>query len=279
MTAAGGAAIAASVALWNALAAFNFVVPKDAGTRASGIAYGPDPRQRLDVYRPAGAVANLPMILFFYGGAWSSGSRGDYGFAARALAALGCVVLVPDYRLVPAVVFPDFLRDCAAAVRWGMANASAHGGDPECTLLVGHSAGAYNALMLALDDRWLGSDRALVRGAIGIAGPYDFAPFRDAAAIAAFGDWPDPADTQPVNHAVAAPPVLLLHGAADERVRLRNSEALFRKLEAAGNPVELRTYAGVDHAGILLALARPLRKRAPTLADIAAFVARHAGKE
>ncbi|MCW3848044.1 alpha/beta hydrolase [Sphingomonas sp. LB-2] len=271
-------AVAALLVTWNPLAAFNLIAPKDAGSRiaASGIAYGSESRQRLDVYRPAGAAQGLPTIVFFYGGAWSSGSRGDYEFAARALAARGFVVIVPDYRLVPEIVFPDFLRDCAAAVRWARGHAREFGGDGERLFLIGHSAGAYNAMMLALDGRWLGSERGAIRGVVGIAGPYDFVPFDDQAAIAAFGGWPDAADTQPVNHVGPAPPILLLHGTADDRVRPRNSEALYARLKAAGDPVELKTYPGVSHADIMLALSRPLRERAPTLDDIGRFVARRA---
>ena len=110
----------------------------------------------------AAAAKSRPVILFFYGGSWNSGRRQGYAFAARALAARGFVVIVPDYRLVPDAVYPDFLRDCAAAVRWARRNAGAHGGDGERIVLVGHSAGAYNAAMLALDPGLVGADRSAV---------------------------------------------------------------------------------------------------------------------
>ena len=207
----------------------------------AGVAYGAGPRQRLDVYAPVAPQNSLrPVVVFFYGGAWSSGRREDYAFVGRALAAQGFVVVVPDYRLVPEVRFPTFLEDSAAAVRWARENAAAFGGDGKRITLVGHSAGAYNAAMLALDPRWLGPDRAAVRGFVTLAGPFDFLPLDDPATIAAFGAWPRPEETQPVFHATADdPPALLLHGAADDRVRLRNSEALKARLDAVGGGPEL----------------------------------------
>lgn len=260
------------------LRAFNALVPHDGGgvVVARGIAYGADPRQRLDVYAPRGEAAALrPVIIFFYGGSWSSGVREGYGFVGRALAAAGFVVVVPDYRLVPAVRFPAFLEDGAAAVRWARGHAADYGGDRERLVLAGHSAGAYNAAMLALDPRWLGEDRGAVRGLIGLAGPYDFLPFDGPVTVAAFGQWPRGEETQPVTYGDAGdPPALLATGDDDTTVRPRNSDSLAAKLGAAGVPVERKDYAGIGHIGIVTALARPFRGRAPVLADMVAFAKR-----
>lgn len=257
------------------LASFNALMPKDrASVRvAEGLAYGPGPRRKLDVYAPrAAATARRPVILFFYGGSWNSGRRQSYAFAARALAAQGFVVIVPDYRLVPEAPYPEFLRDCAAAVRWARRHSGEHGGDGERIVLAGHSAGAYNAAMLALDPGLLGPDRLAIRGFAGLAGPFDFLPLDDDSTIAAFGAWPRPAETQPIRYAAAnAPPALLLHGADDVRVKPRNSRKLAGLLQAAGSRVRLKLYPRLGHIGILTALARPLRRQAPVLADIAAF--------
>lgn len=255
------------------LTLFNALMPKDTGSRriATGIRYGEDPRQTLDLYAPRKAGSH-PVMVFFYGGAWESGHRHGYGFAARALATKGFVVVVPDYRLVPAVRYPGFVEDGAAAVRWARAHAAEYGGDGERVLLAGHSAGAYIAAMLALDPRWLGEDRGAVRGLIGLAGPYDFLPLDDPASLAAFGDWPDLEETQPIAHAgPGAPPALLLHGEPDTRVKPRHSIALAKALSAAGNGVRLKLYPGLSHTGIVTALAMPLRGQAPILKEMAAF--------
>lgn len=260
------------------LTAFNTLVPKDGGTRrvAQGIAYGEGPRRRLDIYAPRQiGAAKRPVIVFFYGGSWNSGARSGYAFVGKALAARGFVTVVPDYRLVPETTYPGFVEDAAAAVRWVRANIDGYGGDGARIVLAGHSAGAYLAAMLAVDGRWLGKNRSAVRGLVGLAGPYDFAPFTVASSQAAFGAWPTPAETQPVTHADAtAPPALLMTGADDTLVRPRNSEALAAVLRKSSVPAEVKLYPGVAHVGILTAIARPFRGKAPVVRDISTFAER-----
>ncbi|WP_137897967.1 alpha/beta hydrolase [Sphingomonas sp. 2SG] len=260
------------------LTTFDRLVPKDRGgvRVAKDLAYGDAPRQRLDVYAPREACGrSRPVVVFFYGGSWNSGTRAGYAFVGRALAARGFVTVVPDYRLVPDVHYPAFVEDGAAAVRWAISHADAYCGDGGSVVLMGHSAGAYIAAMLAVDPRWLGTSRPAVKGLVGLAGPYDFAPFDVAASRAAFGQSPDPAATQPVTWAGAGdPPALLLYGSDDTVVRPRNSQALAAKLRAGGVAVDERAYAKLGHIGILLALARPFRGRAPVLDDVAGFVQR-----
>ncbi|MEL1250928.1 alpha/beta hydrolase [Aurantiacibacter gilvus] len=253
---------------------FNTLVPKDSSSRAvvSDLAYGQHPRQQLDIYAPSGGAQNLPVIVFFYGGSWNSGTRHGYDFAGRALAAQGFVVVMPDYRLVPEVRYPGFVEDAALAVRWARANVADYGGDPARIVLSGHSAGAYNAAMLAYDERWLGEDRASIRGFVGLAGPYDFLPLDTDSTRAAFGDWPDLPETQPVSWVGADdPPALLLHGADDTTVKPRNSAALEAVLSEAGVEARMVEYPDVDHIDILIRLSRPLRSRTPVLDDLAAF--------
>jgi acetyl esterase/lipase len=272
------AALLVTISACGKLRSFDAVVPYDAGARkiATGIAYGQDARQKLDIYAPKQASAErLPVIIFIYGGSWASGSRKDYGFAGHALAAKGFVTVVPDYRLVPAVRFPEFINDGAAAVKWVQDHVAQYGGDADRIILMGHSAGAYTAMMLTLDTRYLeqaGADRRKIKATIGLAGPYDFYPFDVAASVNAFGQAPDPAETQPINFVRAdVSPILLLSGDADTTVRPRNSKTLAGKLEQAGAPVTLKLYPGVSHAEILLALSRPLRGRAPVLDDAVLF--------
>ena len=261
------------------LTAFNTVVPKDrAGAAiARNQAYGAHPRQRIDIYAPRKLApgARVPVIVWFYGGSWNSGAKEGYAFAGRALASRGFVVAIPDYRLVPEVRYPAFLEDSAAAVRWVRANIAAHGGDPDRLVLAGHSAGAYNAAMLSLDPRWLGSDRAAVKGLAGLAGPYNFLPLDIAATRNAFGHVADLPQTQPVSHAGAGdPPALLVAGADDRLVRPRQTILLAERLRAAGVTAETRLYPGVGHIGVMTALARPLRGKAPVLDDVATFATR-----
>jgi acetyl esterase/lipase len=246
----------------------------------SGLAYGSDPRQKLDVWAPRRQSADpLPVVIFFYGGGWDQGERGDYGFAGAAFAGRGFIALVPDYRLVPAVRFPAFVEDGALAVRWARDNAARFGGDPKRIALAGHSAGAYNAAMLALDRRFLeraGVDPKIVRAAALLSGPYDFYPFTEARGRNAFGAWPQPLDTQPIRFARRdAPPLFLAHGAADRIVLPHNSRALARRLGELGAPVTLRIYPGASHVDLAASLSRPFRARTPALAESSAFLIQH----
>jgi acetyl esterase/lipase len=249
---------------------------------AEGERFGPDPRQRLDVWAPAAAKgkgAALPIVLFFYGGGWNAGSRGDFGFAGAAYAGQGFIAIVPDYRLVPQVRFPDFVEDGALAVKWARDNAARFGGDPRRITLAGHSAGAYNAAMLALDTRFLkaaGVDPGIVRAAALLSGPYDFYPFTESRGRAAFGEFSNPLETQPVRFVRAdAPPLFLAHGSNDRVVLPRNSRNLAERLKQAGAPATLRIYPGVAHVDMVAALSAPFRGRLPVLEESAAFLERH----
>jgi acetyl esterase/lipase len=257
---------------------FNALVPKDGGADrvASGIPFREGLRGRLDVYAPRRAVGDrIPVIVFFYGGSWNSGDRTGYAFVGRALASRGFMVIIPDYRLVPEAHYPDFLVDGAAALRWVRANAARFGGDPDRIVLAGHSAGAYNAAMLAVDERWLGADRRAIRGFAGLAGPYAFLPLDTPATRAAFGRAPDLPSTQPIAHAGPGdPPALLMVAGKDNLVRPSNAARLADALRRAGVAVEVNTYPEVGHVGILTALSRLFRGKAPVLHDLADFAGR-----
>jgi acetyl esterase/lipase len=229
------------------LGAFNAVAPKDGGaTVTRDIAYGDGPRRVLDVYTPKERDAPAPVIVFFYGGSWSSGDRTEYEFVGRAFAAQGFVTIIPDYRLVPDVRFPSFIEDGAAAVRWAEQNAADHGGDPARIVLVGHSAGAYITAMLALDSHFLadaGVNASSVRGAAGLAGPYDFLPLDVKSTIDAFSLAPDLTLTQPAHFARAdAPPLFLAWGARDDTVARRSIANLSTAVTRAGGRVETKIY-------------------------------------
>lgn len=259
------------------LALLNAVIPSGGYERTTDLPFGPHPRQRLDVYRPRAAVASAPVVVFFYGGRWRSGERGQYRFVAEALTSRGLVAVLADYRLSPEVTFPAFVEDGARAVAWARAHIAGYGGDPERILVAGHSAGAHIALLLALDRGYLSAVGAPpVAGAIGLAGPYDFLPFTSQDVREAMGPeagWPD---TQPIHFARAgAPPILLIHGLEDSTVRPGNSLRLAQKLREQGGCVRHLEYARTDHSDVLLALASPLRRsRPPVLDEVAEFIKR-----
>jgi len=263
----------------SAFTLFNALSPKDWRSRrlARGIAYGPNGRQKLDIYAPRWGRGPWPVAFFVYGGSWMDGDRKNYEFAGRALAALGYVVVIADYRLLPEVEFPGFLEDCAEALGWVAGHIGRHGGDPRHIALMGHSAGAYNVLMLALDPTYLLPDlRAHIRCVVGLSGPYDFLPFDGPISLRTFGAVRRPERTQPINHSMqGAPPMLLGTGDRDTLVMPRNTVALAAKLRAAGVPVEEHHYPRLGHPQPLLALGIPGRWFAPVLADVAAFLGRY----
>jgi acetyl esterase/lipase len=240
------------------------------------IAYAERSRHRLDVCRPRGAAA-VPVIIFFYGGAWQSGYKELYRYVAKALARRGYVAVVPDYRIYPEVCYPDFLDDGAQVVRWVKDNIARFGGDPDKLFLKGHSAGAHIAAMLSIDARWLGKvgldPRRDIAGLIGIAGPYDLMPLRDEKLKMIFGGLNRP-ETQPIFHvAPGAPPALLMTGGRDRLVEPGNSVRLAARLVAAGNAATVLTYHRVGHFIIIAAVAPFLRFLVPVMRDVDAFIA------
>jgi acetyl esterase/lipase len=269
--------IASLTAACSSVSLYNTLAPRDGGVKQVGkdISFGNDPRQKLDVYQPTGKI-KAPIIVFIYGGSWANGRRQDYGFVASSLAAKGYVTVVPDYRLLPQVKFPGFIQDGALAVAWVQANAQKYGADPTRIILMGHSAGAYNASMIGLDRSYLqatGVDQKHIKAVVGLSGPYDFYPWDTDVSRVTFGSAPDPLATQPVTYVRAdAPPMLLLTGDSDKTVRPRNSVSLAAKLKAAGAGVTLKQYPNMDHPGIVLAISKPFRHRAPVLDDVVAFI-------
>jgi acetyl esterase/lipase len=245
--------------------------------RHSNIPYGTDPQHRLDVYVPVVVGTELrPLVVFWHGGRWSSGDKADYRFVGAALAGLGYVVVLPNYRHYDQVKMPGFMDDAARAAQWAVAHAGEFGADANRLYLMGHSSGAHMAALAAMDSRYFaatGQPVPHVAGVIGLSGPYDFLPLREADVQDMFGPPQNYANSQPINFVrTDAPPMLLLHGLKDTTVSPENSRSLAAALRANGVPAALKLYPNLAHADTVAALSLPARGRAPTLADIAAFV-------
>jgi acetyl esterase/lipase len=244
------------------------------------VSFGPSPRHKLDVYRPVSVPERRPIVMFIYGGGWTSGEKATYAFVGSALAAKGYRTVIADYRLFPEVGFPAFVDDAEAAYRWiakHQAQEACGGWRP--IIVAGHSAGAYIASMLALETR-----RQLVpqpAALIGLAGPYSFDPTTWPSTRAIFASAAQqPQTARPVNFVTAkAPPTLLQHGSADNTVKPYNTIDLAAALRQHGVAVDHIDYAGVGHVGLVTAIARPLRWHAPVLDDMLRFLARQGGNE
>lgn len=276
------AAAASLLAACSPIKLVDRLTPRDTYLAEPGIAYGGEPRQQLDVYRPlpetAPAEGKRPLIVFFYGGTWTTGERASFRFVGEALASRGAVVVIPDYRLSPQVRYPAFVRDSALAMKWGLDNAARLGADPAQVYVMGHSSGGYNAAMVALDPRWLGELGASPKqlaGWIGLAGPYDFLPMGDPDAQRAF-DWPNtPRSSQPIAHvSAAAPRTLLLAATKDTLVDpVRNTGQMARRLRADGVDVQVQTFDNLSHVTLIGAVATPIRWiGGPVVPPLLAFV-------
>ena len=260
-------------------ATLNVMASREGRAPDTAVSYGPLARHKLDIYRPAAAAPaqGWPVVVFFYGGSWNRGERADYKFVGTALASRGVLTLVADYRLYPEVRYPEFLNDCALAAAHGLAQAARLGGDPKRVFVMGHSAGAYNAAMLALDPRWLGRaghSPTELAGWIGLAGPYDFLPMKNPDTRPVFFHPDYPARSQPVDHAAKASPRAFLGAAVTDSLidPQRNTVGLATRLQAAGAPVQLKLYERVNHITLAAAFAWPLRWLAPVLDDVTAFI-------
>jgi acetyl esterase/lipase len=241
----------------------------------------------LDLYLPEAArpaaAAPVPVIVHVHGGGWRRGSRRvplprlGAGFYDE-LAAQGFAVAAIDYRLSGEARYPAALEDVRAAIGWVREHAAAYGMDPGRVFAWGDSAGGHLALMAALTAaKAPGSE---VQGVVAWFPVTDLAGLLDD--VAAAGGHPDPGpdsrearflgapaasvpglarEASPVNHAsAAAPPVLLMHGAADDLVPPAQSIRLAQALAQAGATVELELVPGATHfwngAGDVAAIVR-----------------------
>ena len=242
--------------------------------RVADLPYGAGPRNTLDVYSPR-AASNRPIVIFWHGGSWTGGSKSFYRFVGAALAERGFVAVLPDYRLFPEVKFPQFMDDGARAVAWVRKHGHEYGGDPERIVLMGHSAGAHMAALLALNDRYLvdaGVPPRVIVGLVGLSGPYALAPDTDTLRTI-FGSPYTPADWQPVQFVGAhSPPTLLIQGLDDEVVSPSHTQKLRAALEAHAIRVETDLYEGKSHSDTVASFSLPARRRTPALAHTVAFI-------
>jgi acetyl esterase/lipase len=263
---AAGTVLAAATGGCSPTTVLGALQPKAAGGELTDIAYAPGPRHAMDVYIPAAGRTPPPVVVFFYGGGWTGGNRALYRFVGRSLASCGLLTIIPDYRVWPETGFPGFLEDGAAAVAAARSEAARLGGDTSRLFLMGHSAGAYIAVMLALDPEWLskaGVDQAhALAGTIGVSGPYDFLPLQSQVLKQIFA--PAGPNTQPITYAAnARAPLLLMTGADDTTVLPANSLRLADRVRQAGGSAETIVHPGIGHIGAIASFARPLHFLTP----------------
>lgn len=263
----------------------NATTPKPDQVERLELRYGNLPRQSMLVFTPPDPHAT---VFFFYGGSWIKGNASEYEFIGRTLSSRGIQVVIPDYRLYPKIEYPVFIEDSASAVTTAVCT-------PELVttdtwIAMGHSAGAYNAAMLALDPRWLSATladdpeqpRATAFDAwVGLSGPYDFLPTDSDLLNGIFTDAGQGDQTQPVNHVTANdPPVLLVHGLDDDTVRISNSKSMARHYEQQQLDVQTRYYPDTSHAATVIAfsgLGKPADNQIVT--DVMSYIEQQSGSD
>lgn len=223
------------------------------------IAFGNDPKQRLDLYLPPpGAVfrgGNSPVLLFLHGGGFKEGDRAHYGFVATPYAGHGIITVVSGYRLaVGGVHYPAQPDDVKAAILWIHHNIARYGGDPGNIFLSGHSVGATLSGEVGFDRSWLkqaGISPGAIRGIAAVSGDYDLSP----------GENPDYAPTaelearaSPLRHINDPAPMIVVACGTREGNMKASAVSLNEKLIAKGSKTELIVLEGADHKDTVLAL-------------------------
>ncbi len=258
------------------MAVVNFPSHFDNTTIIRDVAYGDNSSQKLDIYQPEGLDKKRDVIVFLYGGRWTNGIKEDYSFIGTSLAHQGFIVVIPDYRKYPDVHFPVFVNDSAKALAWTYDHIADYHGTPEHIFVIGHSAGAHIGALLSTDGSYLAAEgknrNAVIRGFIGLAGPYSFTP-----------DEPDledmfgPPENYPKMRATTyvdgqQPPMLLLWGEKDDIVKRTNLDLLEKAIHEKGGTVQSIIYPDTDHINILGDLTWVGHENAPIRKDLTQFI-------
>jgi acetyl esterase/lipase len=249
-------------------------VVKDVGY-LGGKVYALD-KDKLDLYLPE-SRKGVPVMVWIHGGALQEGDKEQQAGVGRRFAAAGIATAVVNYRLSPSVAHPAHIQDVAASFAWVKRQIAGYGGDPDHVFVVGHSAGAYLAALLATDERYLrahGLALRDIRGAVPVSGFFwvereGVAPDRPKTVWgAAPQTWPD---ASPAHHVRAGlPPMLILYADGDEPWRRRQNVELGEALKAASSPpVDVVEIARRSHMSIWEKLTDP---GDPTAERIITFV-------
>jgi len=249
----------------------NAVTPSGSFSKAEDISYGPLERQKLDIYKTDSPKAGAPAIVFIHGGSWYEGSKDIYKFLAEGFTKDGYDVLVPNYRLYPETKYPGMIEDSAKAIAFA---AEQYPGRP--LVVMGHSAGAYNTLMVMLDPQYAkgaGLDVCgRVAGAVSLSAPTGIIPLDSEPFITIFPARFTGSDAPLNNVSSPTPPIFFGHGLDDKTVYPQNSQALADKIEARGGTTVIKTYAGMNHTEAVQFLSRRFDGKATLKADIVSFI-------
>lgn len=269
----------------SALAVVNGITTNGGVGVSKDILYGDEPLQDLDIYYPkplaqamkaeSAITQTYPMVVFVHGGSWENGSKEEYAFVGQSLAQAGYVTAVINYRKAPSHVYPDYVKDTAQAIAWSHNNANSFYADPDRLAVIGHSAGAFNAVAAIANEDFLapyGMKPTDISAVIGIAGPYSY-DFRKFDSATAFGTNATPDQVMPDRQIKGKqPPYLLLTAEKDKVVYDTNAIKMTEALKAAGVTVDNGVIKGASHATSIGAMAPPLRWVNDVRAQVLAYL-------
>ena len=249
----------------------NTITPSGSFDREKNISYGPIERQKLDIYRAEKPRLNAPVLMFVHGGSWDSGSKNIYKFLGQGFTAEGFDVVIPNYRLYPDAVFPVMIEDTAKAIAF-----TAQQFPGRELVVMGHSAGAYNALMTVMRPEFYpGGASAMcstIAGVVALAPPTGIVPLKEEPLITVFPDRFTAADAPMNNVTGAVPPVFFGHGMKDTTVFPQNSQMLAEKITARGGQARVETYADLDHIDVIKVMSRYFDGGSSLKADVIDFI-------
>lgn len=249
----------------------NTITPSGSFEKMEDVAFGDHPRLKLDIYQPTKPLNGAPVLMFVHGGSWSDGSKDLYKFVGEAFTSEGLTVVVPNYRLYPGINFPDPITDTVKAAAF---TANRYHGRP--LILMGHSAGAYNILMAALDPQYLAAEGidicTRVSGVISLSGPTGVTPLKEEPYITIFPDRFTGKDAPLGNTDKTVPPLFLMNGEDDKTVYPQNAEALAEKIIARGGNAKAHLYPGLNHTDAVKVLSRYFDGDSTLKADIMSFI-------
>jgi acetyl esterase/lipase len=216
-----------------------------------------DNPRKLDLYLPAKAKQPFPVLVWFHGGGLTSGTKnsGNDQRIADFWRSKGVAVVNVDYRLSPQVKFPAYIEDAAQAVTWAVRNAEKSGADPKRIYVGGHSAGAYLATMLAMDERYLkaqGTSVAAIAGFVSLSG--QMTTHFNVRKERGLSDLPLIVDDAAPTHYVRKdiPRLLLLIGDQDWPARLEENQLMYAQFVqlAKTDKASFKVIANRDHNAI-----------------------------
>ena len=235
----------------------------------SDIAFGPDYYQKLDLYLPDDeTLRDVPVLLYFHGGAWQHGYKEWNGFIAPVVVDLPAIFISASYRLVPEVSFPAPLDDAFAALAWVHRHIGEFGGDAGRIFAGGWSVGGTLASLITL--------RRDLYGAYGLPDDIVRACFSASGGYRYRHDVPAPGNSgvtygelmydRPEDEVLAEPlhyvkgnrtPFYISWAADDFGHVMQSSKDMVAALQAEGCVVASDEFPGVDHYQFNLAHGDP----------------------